>query len=484
MSCVAASCRRRSPRSPSRSSCSGIPLAFFGARYIYGQEVQRVETRAQDLLASLRRLLRAQPLGRRGRVRRPVGARPDRTRATGGDIPASVTVNQPDGEQLQSRAIPWPAPPRPGAHLGGAPVMGVVVSVVGRLAGYIKAINVVVLVVVGSVVAFAAGIAMADLAGQPADAPLRVPRRVGRTARRGPGAAAARAVGRRGDRPRRGRAGAQRRPDGGPARGRATVRLGRLPPAAHAAHGAVDAAGGDHDRPPTDPDVQRGGPDLARAGRAAGRGSSTTCWPARGARRAAPPRPSRRWTSSTSRRRSGSRRSFDGRAPPERRGRPAALAGARHARRARPGARHAASRTPCKHGAGTTTVRSRTERVRGAPSSSRSPTRAPACPTTWQRGSSSASVTSGEGTGLGPRPGPRPRRGRRRPARARPAHARRCSPLFLSGVPKTLDPHQVLPGAGPRSPASARRRAAAAGRLHRRECNSRFPPGRPAFLLG
>ena len=30
----------------------GIPLAIFGARYIYGQEVQRVETRAQDLLAS------------------------------------------------------------------------------------------------------------------------------------------------------------------------------------------------------------------------------------------------------------------------------------------------------------------------------------------------------------------------------------------------------------------------------------------------
>jgi signal transduction histidine kinase len=133
----------------------GIPLAIFGARYIYGQEVQRVETRAQDLLASaVNSYERNRSAAEVGFVDQSVVDRAVQPQPN--DIVAFVTVNQPNGEQLVSGDPVSGATIDRGLTSKEQPVMGVVVSV-SAWPAYIKAINVVVLVVFGSVGAFAAG---------------------------------------------------------------------------------------------------------------------------------------------------------------------------------------------------------------------------------------------------------------------------------------------------------------------------------------
>ena len=133
----------------------GIPLAIFGARYIYGQEVQRVETRAQDLLASaVNSYERNRSAAEAGFVDQSVVDRA--VQPQDNDIVAYVTVNQPNGEQLVSGDPVAGATIDRGLTSEEQPVMGVVVSV-SAWPAYIKAINVVVLVVFGSVGAFAAG---------------------------------------------------------------------------------------------------------------------------------------------------------------------------------------------------------------------------------------------------------------------------------------------------------------------------------------
>lgn len=133
----------------------GIPLAIFGARYIYGQEVQRVETRAQDLLASaVNSYERNRSAAEAGFVDQSVLDRA--VQPQDADIVAYVTVNQPDGAQLVSGEPVTGATIDRGLTSTEQPVMGVYVSV-SAWPAYIKAINVVVLVVFGSVGAFAAG---------------------------------------------------------------------------------------------------------------------------------------------------------------------------------------------------------------------------------------------------------------------------------------------------------------------------------------
>ncbi|MFC8943127.1 sensor histidine kinase, partial [Streptomyces griseoincarnatus] len=133
----------------------GIPLAIFGARYIYDQEVQRVETRAQDLLSSaVNSYERNRSAAEAGFVDQSVLDRA--VQPQGNDIVAFVTVNQPNGEQLTSGDPVSGATIDRGFASDEQPVMGVVISV-SAWPAYIKAINVVVLVVFGSVGAFAAG---------------------------------------------------------------------------------------------------------------------------------------------------------------------------------------------------------------------------------------------------------------------------------------------------------------------------------------
>jgi signal transduction histidine kinase len=133
----------------------GIPLAIFGARYIYGQEVQRVETRAQDLLSSaVNSFERNRSAAEAGFVDQSVLDRAVQPQGT--DIVAYVTVNQPNGVQLTSGEPVAGATIERGLTSEEQPVMGVLVSV-SAWPAYIKAINVVVLVVFGSVGAFAAG---------------------------------------------------------------------------------------------------------------------------------------------------------------------------------------------------------------------------------------------------------------------------------------------------------------------------------------
>ena len=192
-----------------------------------------------------------------------------------GELPASVLVRRPTATSYQAgRADRGPQPVRASVRVRHRR---------DRRRSYVSwwdvfwlSARVIALVVVAAVVAFARRHRDGDLAGEPARRAARLPRGVRRAARLRPGAAAARAVRRRGDRPRRRRARAQRGPDGRAPRRRAAVRRRRLPPAAHPADRAVHAARGDHarDRRRGRP---RGGPDLPRAGRAARRASSTTC---------------------------------------------------------------------------------------------------------------------------------------------------------------------------------------------------------------
>ncbi len=309
-------------------------------------------------------------------------------------------------------------------------------------------------------------------------APLRLPRGVRRAARLGAGAAAGGGVRRRGDRPRRRRAGAQRRPDGRPARGGASVRRRRLAPAPHAAHRAVHAAGGDRrgDREGGGP---RGGPHLARAGRAAGR------------RRG---RPAAAVAACPGRHHRGACTSLDVVHQQEEEWAPTFAAAGRELRievsrdahvLATPGALAQVLATllenSLRHGGGAHDRPVPPSPGRAGRSSSRSRTRARACRTSWRRGSSSAATTSGAGTGLGPRAGPGPGRRRRRSARARPAPARglRDLPGGRADVPRPrCRPAQGLAHlAAPDAPAPPRRdRSGTPSRVGPRRRREHQPP--------
>ena len=264
--CVVASCRRRSRPSRSRSSCSASPSRSSAPSWCARTRCSRCSRARSRSPAPSTSASRATSRSR------TACSSPTPVRTTS-EIDASVVVRAPTGEIYQAgERDPRAQPVGPG----------------GRRRRRDRAA---VRLLVGRVLAQRARDRArrgrrgrrvrrrhrdGDLAGQPADRPARLPGRVGRAARLRAGPTAARAVGRRGDRPRGRRARAQRRPHGRAAGGRAAVRRRRLPPAAHAADRAVDAARGDHARHATPRRSARRA--ASRSSRSSGScGSSTTC---------------------------------------------------------------------------------------------------------------------------------------------------------------------------------------------------------------
>jgi len=140
----------------------GFPLAFYGAQFVLGGEVDDVQSRVDRVARSIdARLVAGDEV--------PDYVIEDAVQPRADDPPARVYVQLPDGttltagEEITGRVIRAPAHSENGA---------VVVLEVSYWDAYLWASQVVVLVVVAAVIAFAAGIAMAVWQANRISAPL------------------------------------------------------------------------------------------------------------------------------------------------------------------------------------------------------------------------------------------------------------------------------------------------------------------------
>ena len=128
----------------------GVPTTIFGARYIYGEEVQRIADRATELSVTLERLYQAD---------REISQETLDNAAEGlsTDIPAHVLISLPTGEELTA------GEPVDGPRIDAGPPGGVTESrisvtlAVSAWPAWIKAANAVFLVLLASIAAFVAG---------------------------------------------------------------------------------------------------------------------------------------------------------------------------------------------------------------------------------------------------------------------------------------------------------------------------------------
>ncbi|MEL7976868.1 ATP-binding protein [Isoptericola sp. F-RaC21] len=140
----------------------GVPLGIFGARYVLANEEQRVTNRVDTLARSVDNSLE------RGDV---VGDATVQRAAEGsdGDLPAYVVVTLPDGTQLTA-GEPVSPPTIDKAKLTDQNV-GVSMTV-SAISAYVKSAQTVVLVIIAGIVAIAAGIAVAVWQANRLSAPL------------------------------------------------------------------------------------------------------------------------------------------------------------------------------------------------------------------------------------------------------------------------------------------------------------------------
>ncbi|MCF4120100.1 HAMP domain-containing histidine kinase [Antribacter sp. KLBMP9083] len=128
----------------------GVPTTIFGARYIYGEEVQRIADRATELSVTLERLYQAD---------REISQETLDNAAEGlsTDIPAHVLISLPTGEELTA------GEPVDGPRIDAGPPGGVTESrisvtlAVSAWPAWIKAANAMFLVLLASIAAFVAG---------------------------------------------------------------------------------------------------------------------------------------------------------------------------------------------------------------------------------------------------------------------------------------------------------------------------------------
>jgi len=140
----------------------GVPLGIFGARYVLSNEEQRVTDRVDTLARSIDNTLERGDIVGEVVVERASAGRD-------GDLPAYVVVTLPDGTQLTA-GEPVSAPTIEKAKLTDQNVA--VSMTVSAVSAYVKSAQTVVLVIIAGIVAIAAGIAVAVWQANRLSAPL------------------------------------------------------------------------------------------------------------------------------------------------------------------------------------------------------------------------------------------------------------------------------------------------------------------------
>ncbi|GAB3090590.1 ATP-binding protein [Isoptericola nanjingensis] len=140
----------------------GVPLGIFGARYVLATEEQRVTNRVDTLARSVDNSLDRGDVVEESTVQRAA-------EGSEGDLPAYVVVTLPDGTQLTA-GEPVSPPTIDKAKLTDKNVgVSMTVSAIGA---YVKSAQTVVLVIIAGIVAIAAGIAVAVWQANRLSAPL------------------------------------------------------------------------------------------------------------------------------------------------------------------------------------------------------------------------------------------------------------------------------------------------------------------------
>ncbi|MFF2451565.1 ATP-binding protein [Isoptericola sp. NPDC058082] len=140
----------------------GVPLGIFGARYVLATEEQRVTNRVDTLARSVDNTLERGDVVEESTVQRAA-------EGSEGDLPAYVVVTLPDGTQLTA-GEPVSPPTIDKAKLTDKNVgVSMTVSAIGA---YVKSAQTVVLVIIAGIVAIAAGIAVAVWQANRLSAPL------------------------------------------------------------------------------------------------------------------------------------------------------------------------------------------------------------------------------------------------------------------------------------------------------------------------
>ncbi|MFC7878564.1 ATP-binding protein [Isoptericola sp. NPDC057391] len=140
----------------------GVPLGIFGARYVLATEEQRVTNRVDTLARSVDNTLERGDVVEEATVQRAA-------EGSEGDLPAYVVVTLPDGTQLTA-GEPVSPPTIDKAKLTDKNVgVSMTVSAIGA---YVKSAQTVVLVIIAGIVAIAAGIAVAVWQANRLSAPL------------------------------------------------------------------------------------------------------------------------------------------------------------------------------------------------------------------------------------------------------------------------------------------------------------------------
>ncbi|SKC36317.1 ATP-binding protein [Krasilnikoviella flava] len=140
----------------------GVPLGIFGARYVLAGEEQRITYRVDTLARSIDNALERGDVVSDATVERAA-------EGSDGDLPAYVVVTLPDGTQLTA-GEPVSPPTIDKAKLTDQNV-GVSMTV-SAISAYVKSAQTVVLVIIAGIVAIAAGIAVAVWQANRLSAPL------------------------------------------------------------------------------------------------------------------------------------------------------------------------------------------------------------------------------------------------------------------------------------------------------------------------
>ncbi|WP_402466838.1 ATP-binding protein [Isoptericola aurantiacus] len=141
----------------------GVPLGLFTARYVVASEEQRISDRANTFSATVDRVVENEE--------RPTDEQLEHAaQGRSGDLPARVTVSLPDGEQLMYGEVLDPPTIVKATEAGDSRAW--VSLEVSAWSVYVKAAQIVALVVVAGVVAIGAGVAMAVWQANRLSAPL------------------------------------------------------------------------------------------------------------------------------------------------------------------------------------------------------------------------------------------------------------------------------------------------------------------------
>lgn len=140
----------------------GVPLGIFGARYVLATEEQRVTSRVDTLARSIDNTLERGDVVSEATVERA-------SEGSEGDLPAYVVVSLPDGTQLTAGEPVSPPTIEKAKLTDGSVAVSMTVS---AISAYVKSAQTVVLVIIAGIVAIAAGIAVAVWQANRLSAPL------------------------------------------------------------------------------------------------------------------------------------------------------------------------------------------------------------------------------------------------------------------------------------------------------------------------